>query len=332
MEQSVNTKFYLESSILLDPHGLSYESPQFLLPPVFSAKVGFPLKWSMACKDKNGLALSYVSVAPKQDQKDFVINYVFPENYSVNSSNGLVRWDAKYRTVATTGEFAFAVRVVQKDESGNTLGYIQRDFQIILEEYDGEASLHDNQKLNENGEIYLAEGISKKIKVFGNRVSSNQPGLLQISSELEDKIEFVIYDSTVSEDSVMQVGIITLRNISEIKRHNPYNIAVRFTHHNNAADLNYLFFTEEPVSVVAIDHFSQQSDDIAIFPNPFHHTFTVTYPHHEDISITVTDLEGKAIPADRKNNEFEIISAENGIYLLVIRSPNKTQVKRIVKN
>ena len=168
MDASVNTKFYLESSILLDPHGVSYESPEFLLGPVFSSKVGEPLQWSMACVDKNGLALSYVAVQPKQDQNDFVVNYIFPENYSLNSSSGLVIWDGKFKSLATAGEFAFAVRVVQKDEAGNTLGYIQRDFQIILAESEAEITIADDQSLAANRQVFVGAGLSKRIKIFGS--------------------------------------------------------------------------------------------------------------------------------------------------------------------
>ncbi|MCG8317880.1 MAG: gliding motility-associated C-terminal domain-containing protein [Cytophagales bacterium] len=158
MANSVETPFYVETNITIDPFVGLNNSPQLLIPPIDRAATGATFFHNPGAFDPDGDSLSYTIVIPKQDIDLEVNAYTFPNNiihytgfnyqtaneaqtgpptYTLNEVNGDLIWDAP----GLAGEYNVAFRVEEWRRVGGQwqrLGYVTRDMQIIVEETDNE--------------------------------------------------------------------------------------------------------------------------------------------------------------------------------------------------
>jgi gliding motility-associated-like protein len=155
MDNSVNTPFYVETVILIDPFLGCNNTPLLLNPPIDDACVGVAYLHNPGAYDPDGDSLSYEFVIPKQNQDVPVVNYRFPHDhdnavynaqnedqtgpatFTIDPITGDVRWDAP----GGEGEynFAFIVREWRKIEGEwFTMGYVTRDMQVIVQDCDNE--------------------------------------------------------------------------------------------------------------------------------------------------------------------------------------------------
>ncbi|MFY0627496.1 MAG: gliding motility-associated C-terminal domain-containing protein [Reichenbachiella sp.] len=154
MSNSVDTPFYIESEVLIDPFVGFNNSPSFLIPPIDHGAVHGAFLHNPGAYDQDGDSLSYRLTIPKQffdrpvnDYKDpndrsFYDNYSEgnqegdgPPTFEIDSISGLLTWDAPGRM----GEYniAFVVDEWRKIEnSWYNIGSITRDMQVIIEETD----------------------------------------------------------------------------------------------------------------------------------------------------------------------------------------------------
>ena len=109
MDNSVNTPFYIETQILIDPLLGPNNTPRFLADPIDRGVVGAAFLHNPAAFDIDGDSLSYRVVIPRQDLGVEVLNYVFPNDakfggttqdgdipttYTLDEINGTITWDA----------------------------------------------------------------------------------------------------------------------------------------------------------------------------------------------------------------------------------------------
>ncbi|MEQ9286479.1 MAG: gliding motility-associated C-terminal domain-containing protein [Cyclobacteriaceae bacterium] len=157
MANSVDTPFYVETRILIDPFLGANNTPIFLVPPVDEGAVGARFIHNPGAFDIDGDSLSYKLVVPKQFKDREVDEYVDPNdpkfygnNYSTANENqsdppefdideitGDLVWDAP----GTMGEYNVAFIVEEwRMVLGQwfNLGYVTRDMQIIIEDTDNE--------------------------------------------------------------------------------------------------------------------------------------------------------------------------------------------------
>ncbi len=158
MANSVETPFYVETNITIDPIIGLNNSPQLLIPPIDRAATGVTYFHNPGAFDPDGDSLSYQIVTPKQDIELDVNDYSLPnvqkhylgldyatanENqdgvptYTLDPVTGDLIWDAP----GIPGEYnvAFIVeewRIVEGQWL--KLGYVTRDMQIIVEPTDNE--------------------------------------------------------------------------------------------------------------------------------------------------------------------------------------------------
>jgi hypothetical protein len=71
-----------------------------------------------------------------------------------------------------------------------------------------------------------------------------------------------------------------------------------------------------------------------VFPNPSGDIFTITGSTDEQIKISVTDTRGQQIKSfiSKDDRKIDLSGLSNGVYLLHIRSGNRTETKKLVKN
>jgi hypothetical protein len=152
MANSVNTQFYLETSIIVDRF-LCDNSPRLLVPPIDKGCSGKAWYHNPGAYDIDGDSLSYELVVPKQDKNipvdkyqdpnnpDFYNNYAQgneqrngPPTFTINPRTGTIIWDAPGSSV---GEYNIAFKIISwRKVSGAfvQLGYVTRDMQIVIED------------------------------------------------------------------------------------------------------------------------------------------------------------------------------------------------------
>ncbi len=156
MDASVNTRFYIETKIIIDPYRGCNNTPKLLVPPIDQACTGVAWFHNPGAYDPDGDSLSYRLVVPFRARSQEVINYQDPTapkfytNYStgnedgtdepmffINPVDGLITWDAP----GTAGEYniAFIIEEWRKiDGVWVTNGFVRRDMQVIVDECENE--------------------------------------------------------------------------------------------------------------------------------------------------------------------------------------------------
>ncbi|RED93184.1 T9SS type B sorting domain-containing protein [Marinoscillum furvescens] len=164
MDNSVNTTFYVESMIVIDPFFGLNNTPELTVPPIDFAAVGAQFIHNPGAFDSDGDSLSYRFTIPKQGNNMVVNNYrdmndpAFYTSYSTGNQaqngqptltidpvSGDLIWDspgdvlnqddfAEYNVAFVVEEWRF----VPITGEWIRLGYVTRDMQIIVEETDNE--------------------------------------------------------------------------------------------------------------------------------------------------------------------------------------------------
>ncbi|SHK80171.1 hypothetical protein SAMN04488028_10927 [Reichenbachiella agariperforans] len=154
MSSSVDTPFYIETEISIDPIFGINNTPVFLVPPIDKGAEGAIFLHNPGAYDSDGDSLSYHLKIPQQffdrevngykepNDPSFYTNYLEgnqerdgPPTFSIDSINGDLTWDAP----GLMGEYnvAFEVREWRKlDDQWFNIGSVTRDMQIIIEETD----------------------------------------------------------------------------------------------------------------------------------------------------------------------------------------------------
>lgn len=154
MTNSVQTPFYVETKLLIDPFLACNNSPVLLNPPVDGAVIGTRFLHNPGAWDPDGDSLAYKFVIPKQDVDEPVEGYLYPDEYdqiaglnpdpirqdgtqpteiTLDAQTGELVWDSP----ANAGEYnvAFIVeewRLIEGEWI--RLGYVTRDMQIIVDD------------------------------------------------------------------------------------------------------------------------------------------------------------------------------------------------------
>tara|TARA_B100000902_G_scaffold399280_1_gene469402 strand:+ start:6072 stop:8906 length:2835 start_codon:yes stop_codon:yes gene_type:complete len=159
MENSVDTPFFIETEILIDPFFGLNNTPVLLIPPIDNGIVGIRYIHNPGAFDPDGDSLSYELVIPLQDDLNEVTNYRYPNFedfyteynegregglgpplFTLDSITGDLIWDAP----GAEGEYNFAFRVIEWRKVGDLwfkLGHVTRDMQVIIEASDNERPL-----------------------------------------------------------------------------------------------------------------------------------------------------------------------------------------------
>jgi hypothetical protein len=156
MFNSVDTQFYLETVINIDPFLGCDNSPKLLIPPIDKACTGAAWYHNPGAYDPDGDSLSYELTIPKQAKDQYVNNYRDPNveefysrigldynvsnetsdgppTFTIDSKSGTLIWNAP----GAPGEYNIAFLVKEWRKIGGSwvlLGYVTRDMQIIVED------------------------------------------------------------------------------------------------------------------------------------------------------------------------------------------------------
>jgi len=152
MDKSVDTEFYIETLISIDPFFGCDNSPQLKVPPIDRGCIGVSWTHNPGAFDPDGDSLSYELVVPYQDRNLTVNNYKDPADqkfytsynrgneahngtpsFKIDHRDGTITWDSP----GAAGEYniAFIVREWRKIQGiWYKMGYVRRDMQIIIDD------------------------------------------------------------------------------------------------------------------------------------------------------------------------------------------------------
>lgn len=159
MDNSVNTRFYIETQILVDPFLGANSTPIMLVPPIDKAATGVRFIHNPGAFDPDGDSISYTMTIPKQALGQDVINYQPPNTIDYylppidyNQSNqdmndtatftldpltGDLVWDAPGNEFGSNvcGEYNVAFLIEEWRKINGVyrrIGFVTRDMQIIV--------------------------------------------------------------------------------------------------------------------------------------------------------------------------------------------------------
>jgi hypothetical protein len=342
MVNSVGTLFYVETMIDLSVEGFR-STPNFLIAPIFQAKLGSNLSLSAGASSEDGFSLLYQFGTPSIDHFSPVENYRLPENISINPFTGIITWDTKFEGQYQTGEYAFTIVVsLFKEIDGEfyKVCSVSRDIQIILEDTSSDLISSMNTMLDENGRIYIPTNETKTVKIFFEKINTTSTVELSAVSELQSNsgaLSFIEYDSSTAPN--IKVGVLTLTALPEIDNEKPYLIIVRGQFDDFGKDVSFLFFTRDvqPKLTEYVELITETDENIELieaYPNPTTGVFTISLPGNQKAMISVRDQAGKLMQTLTTNGttSLDLRYADSGFYYCTILSGSKIRVIKVVKN
>lgn len=158
MDNSVNTRFYIETEINIDPFLGCNNTPNLLIPPIDQACAGVAFFHNPGAYDPDGDSLSYELRIPFSDRNLPVINYKNPNDpkwytdynvgnedkngppdFSIDPITGTLVWNSPGDK--GIGEYNIAFVVIEWRKvlgAWRKMGFVRRDMQIIVNDCDNE--------------------------------------------------------------------------------------------------------------------------------------------------------------------------------------------------
>lgn len=239
MDNSVDTPFYIETQIIIDPFIGINNSPVLTIPPVDNGAVNKRYIHNPGAYDPDGDSLAYVMDIPKQDFQRPVNNYRSPgsSEFSFRQEDGTTPafltldpltgdlvWDAP----GMAGQFNVAFRIQEWRKIAGKfelIGYVVRDMQIIIENSN-----------NRRPELILPDDICVVAgeKIEDIIIQGSDPDGDPIKIELfGDPIEITTSPATYSPMAVFQPspGIVRFnwQTVCAHVREREYDVRVRIT-------------------------------------------------------------------------------------------------------
>lgn len=339
MTESVNLPFYIETQITIDPFVGCYQTPVLLTPAVFTTALrGKDVAISYAATSPDDILFQYDLVNPLTVDPGGIVYptpYTFPENASINTFNGLFKWDAKYQGQEREGEYAFAIQIShwKKKDDGTyiRLGHTLVDTQIILEYELDLSSFNPKDDIEDNGRLYVPSGETKSIKVIYKSFYNNEI-VLNAYTELIDisgAVSFQQYDSSTN----MKVGVLTVNSLPALDREVPYIITLRGTEEPFyfPSDINLMFYTRDVVPQIVVTS-AQDNLDWSIYPNPATDQFTINTPSEVPVSIQIFDRHGRKVQQGTNGQYIDVSALSNGLYFVELKSSQRKKIVKLLKH
>jgi len=207
MFNSVETRFYIESQINIDPFLGCDNSPLLLVPPIDKACTGAAWYHNPGAYDPDGDSLSYELTIPKKEKDLVVNNYRDPDvrefydriglvygesnengdgppSFEIDPVTGTLLWDAP----GAPGEYniAFIIRSWRKIEGiWINQGFVVRDMQIIVEDCE-----NDRPEVIVPPDICVEAGETVTADIFGTDPDFDQVKIEVFSQIINPPFQF----------------------------------------------------------------------------------------------------------------------------------------------
>ncbi len=182
MSNSVETRFYVETQIIIDPFLGCSNTPRLLVPPIDKGCTGAAFYHNAGAYDPDGDSISYEMTIPKRDKGVLVNGYQDPDakdfylglnydganengdgkpTFSINPTTGTLLWNAP----GAPGEYNIAFLVKEWRKINGLwlqIGYVVRDMQIIIDDCN-----NDRPELEVPQDICVEAGTIITEDIFG---------------------------------------------------------------------------------------------------------------------------------------------------------------------
>lgn len=198
MDGSVNTRFYIETQLIISPELGCNNSPKLLVPPIDRACTGIAWFHNPGAYDPDGDSLSYELVIPFRERNTTVVNYRSPDHQSfysnygsgneggtgppifmINAIDGTLTWDSPGRS----GEYniAFVIREWRMVAGvWRPIGFVRRDMQIIVDDCD-----NDRPELDVPDDVCVEAGSTLNATIIGTDPNGDSVKIEAFSEILE---------------------------------------------------------------------------------------------------------------------------------------------------
>jgi hypothetical protein len=322
---SVSTKFFLESAIIIGGIHPQYFSPINYVEPSFNATLTQPYSCAFTCYDKNQARLSYELVTPNQAENLPVLNYHLPGNVKINPTSGLVTWDTKSETIVP-GLYSLAVKVSQFNADDELMGWIVKDIEILLVNSALPITLVPKEE-NMKHDLLLTEGSATIKEIAGT--SKNTVLFADVYSELIGNSAILIQQYDSSSADAKFINVLAQMTWNEIiKRKSPYALVIRARiNSSQVVDDVYLIYT---ISLPVVTSIADEAS-LNFFPNPATDFIEVRSSLRID-NVTLFSPSGNPVETSFTTPMIDVRNLPNGLYFLIIQAGGKRSVYRVVKN
>jgi hypothetical protein len=330
MQESVNTRFYVETFITLHPLRL-YRTPDPIMPLSYHSPFLNELSYAMGCVDSTGSQVRYAFATPKKNRETSVLSYRLPENIWINPYSGLITWDTKFNGTSEQGEYSFAIKVSQRDQNNALIGYMIRDFAFVLDGAEETTEVIPDDDVDDYGGIFSPLNSVVTLKTIA---SGSVPLVsFDVFSELED-LEVTSYDST-SGSKLMKVVKVALTHTPQLTRDQPYAVTIRYYFEGAddpfIHDVTYLYHTSafeyDPVMNVE----SETTHRVNVYPNPFSATLIVEPSNDLPAKVEIRDINGSLQFKTGKTKPIDTTALASGFYYVIVEQGGSRVVCKVVK-
>jgi hypothetical protein len=214
------------------------------------------------------------------------------------------------------------------------VGYMIRDFQIILEDRESESGqVSDDPNVGEDGRIYTPDGQTTSVEIIAFDDFDND-FTISVFSELVNSDAFQVEIDSTNSGNPAKIVTLTFHNTPEMVRDLPYPVIVRFQFDQfSVTDLSYLFYTKDiqpeipPIvgteKIVTVHEYA--------YPNPFKDCIHLNIENKPGV-IEIRNMQGRVIEQQILNGSEVIVDhLTPGPYLFTIRQKNKVSVVKAIK-
>lgn len=366
MDNSVNTRFYFETQVLVDPVLGMNSSPKFQTIPFDEAFVGVKFTHNSWAMDPDGDSLSYKLISVKQAFNSEVKNYRLPNSVefyespiNYNSANeegsgpptfaldpitGELSWDSpgNYTGSQSLPEYniAFIVEEWRKvSGSWKRIGYVTRDMQIIVAiDFSGS---RPNGSLPEDVDIEIGQRVTESIQFSDPDGDSI---LVESYSEL-----FSLETNPASHSTIpigYQTGPVAINfdwtpNADQIDQQ-PYLVHFKVTDKPKdqfelpkATYLTWKIGKAKGPEVITAINDPLENDHVSLYPNPAKDVIKLKMdPEGHEVDLSIRNQLGQILNQTidhRELIEFNLSAYKPGVYFLHATSKDIQWTKRFIK-
>lgn len=128
---SVETPFYVQSMVIIDPFQGANSSPELLNSPLDEACVGQVFVHNPGAWDVDGDSLAYELISCSGTDGLPINGYSIPSSVTINETTGDLIWDAP----SQIGEYNYAINI-KEYRNGQLIGNVVRDMQVRVNDCD----------------------------------------------------------------------------------------------------------------------------------------------------------------------------------------------------
>lgn len=321
IKNSIQTTFYLETVIHLDPAIGNLDTSHPLLPlyNIFHNEENNFLSLTMRRVDEE--IYTYFLAVPLS-APEVPVQYVWVENANIGTTTGLFQWDLtkedpqfNFTNIDPSGaEFVFAVRANQYKKINDQ--YVRTsqtliDFQILV-------------KPSEGGIIITGDTTNQVVKsnekvIVKRYFSSNEVPGIEISTDLPQENFSLKIDSTSAASD--NQAIVTMEVVNNNLLNGPYSFSIRGqTTSGSKDDVVVIHFNEQQEYPLSIITSIEEENDAyyIIYPNPSDGRIKLMMNEDKNCFIRIYRPSGKLILEKSINNEDQLYIQQPGVYFYII--------------